>query len=123
MDVANPAATVVLPGNGSTVAGSQWLDCVPPAGYDDVQFWFESLSLSGPEFLGDATPTYVGWLYEWGTPSVEDGIYGIYCTAEGPSGANAFSPIITVDRAELTEYVLHRDFDPLHRFCSGDPGS
>ncbi len=97
MDVANPAATVVLPGNGSTVAGSQWLDCVPPAGYDDVQFWFESLSLSAPQFLGDATPTYVGWLYEWGTPSVEDGIYGIYCTAEGPSGANAFSPIITVD--------------------------
>ena len=97
MDVANPAATVVLPANGSTVAGSQWLDCVPPAGYDGVQFWLESLSLSRPQFLGDAIPTYVGWLYELNTLSLTDGIYGIYCTAGDPSsGANAFSPIITV---------------------------
>jgi hypothetical protein len=96
MDVDNPTATMVLPANGSTVAGSQWLDCVPPAGFYGVQFWIEGPSLSGPQFLADATPTYVGWLYEWGTPSVADGYYSIYCTAAGPSG-NAFSPTILVD--------------------------
>ena len=31
------------------------------------------------------------------TLSFTDDTYLIYCTAEGPSGANAFSPIITVD--------------------------
>ena len=73
--VANPAATVVVPAYGSTVAGSQLLDCVPPAGYDGVQFWIEGPSLSGSQFLGAATPTYYGWLFEWNSASVTDGYY------------------------------------------------
>jgi hypothetical protein len=98
MDVANPAATVVVPANGSTVAGGQWLDCVPPAGYDGVQFWIDGLSLSRPDFLGDATPTYYGWLYQYISESVPDGTYSAYCTAGDPSsGAGAFSPTILVD--------------------------
>lgn len=98
MNVANPAATVVVPANGSTVAGGQWLDCVPPAGYDGVQFWIEGPSLSGPQFLGDATPTIYGWLYEWDTVSMTDGLYSIYCTAGDPSsGATAFSSPILVN--------------------------
>jgi hypothetical protein len=97
MDVANPTPTVVVPANGSTVAGSQWLDCVPPAGYDGVQFWIEGASLSGSQFLGDGGSTYYGWLYQWNTLSFTDGDYSIYCTASGPSGANAFSPTILVD--------------------------
>ena len=53
--------------------------------------------MSGPQDLGNATPTYVGWLYEWGTPSVADGFYTIYCTAGGPSGAEAIRPTILVN--------------------------
>ena len=64
MSVANPAATVVVPANGSTVAGGQWLDCVPPAGYNGVQFWIDGLSLSTPQFLGVGIPTYFGWLFQ-----------------------------------------------------------
>ena len=100
MSVANPAATVVLPANGSTVAGGQWLDCVPPAGYDGVQFWIEGLSLSSPQFLGVANPTYYGWLFQYAKESVADGTYSIYCTAVDPaSGADAFSPNVLVNVA------------------------
>ncbi len=100
MDVANPTPTVVVPANGATVAGSQWLDCVPPAGYDGVQFWIEGPSLSGSQFLGDATPTYYGWLYDWNTLSFTDGEYSIYCTAGSPStGVDTFSPTILVNVA------------------------
>ena len=91
MNVANPAATVVVPANGSTVAGCQWLDCVPPAGYNGVQFWIEGPNLSGPQLLGDATATIYGWLYGWNTVSVTDGMYSIYCTAVPPSGGTASS--------------------------------
>ena len=96
MTVDNPTATVVLPANGSTLAGNQVLDCVPPAGYDGVQFWLTGPSLGEPLPLGNATPTYVGWLYEWDT-GIENGVYGIYCTAGGPSGAEATSPTIVVN--------------------------
>ncbi len=95
MGVDNPTSTVVVPANGSTVAGSQWLDCFPPAGYGAVEFWIESPNLSA-QFLGDATPTYYGWLYEWNTEGVEDGSYAIYCTAGSPPGASAFGPTILV---------------------------
>jgi hypothetical protein len=101
MGVDNPAAAMALPANGSTVTGFQWLDCLPPAGYDSVQFWIQFPG--GPEqstvtqLLGDATPTYVGWLYDWNTASAEYAANNIYCTASSPSsGANAFSPTITV---------------------------
>jgi hypothetical protein len=98
MSVANPAATVVVPANGSTVAGGQWLDCVPPAGYDGVQFWIDGLSLSRPQFLGAAIPTYYGWLFQYTKESVADGGYSIYCTAgDSSSGANAFSPAVLVN--------------------------
>lgn len=100
VSVVNPAATVVLPANGSTVAGGQWFDCAPPAGYDGVQFWIDGLSLSQPQFLGDATPTYYGWLYQYIADTVTDGEYSIYCTATDPSsGANAFSPNVLVNVA------------------------
>jgi hypothetical protein len=95
IQVDNP--TVVFPANGSTVTGSQWLDCVPPAGYGGVQFWIEGASLSGTQLLGAATLTWVGWLNDWNTASVADGSYSIYCTAESPSGAEASSPTISVD--------------------------
>jgi hypothetical protein len=98
MSVANPAATVVVPANGSTVAGGQWLDCVPPAGYDGVQLWIDGLSLSRPQFLGVAMPTYYGWLFQYIKETVADGTYSIYCTAGDPSsGANAFSPTVLVN--------------------------
>jgi Bacterial Ig domain len=98
MAVVNPAATVVVPANGATLVGSQVLDCVPPASYDDVSFYIEGPNVSGSGFVGNGTPTYYGWLYEWNTTSVASGIYGLYCTAGSPStGATAISPAISVN--------------------------
>jgi hypothetical protein len=100
LTVANPEATVVVPANGSTVTGGQWLDCVPPTGYSGVQFWIDGLNLSRPQSLGAATPTYYGWLSQYTSESVADGTYSIYCTAGDPSsGANAFSPTVLVNVA------------------------
>jgi len=94
IQVDNPA--VVVPVIGARVTGSQWLDCVPPAGSDGVQFWIEGASLSGTQLLGATTLTWFGWLYDWNTASVADGSYSIYCTAELPSGGNATSFAISV---------------------------
>jgi hypothetical protein len=96
MTVDNPAASVVAPANGSSLAYGTVLDCVPPAGYVGVSFWIEGPSLTQPQDLGNATPTYYGWVKEWGDPGVASGPYSLYCTAGGPSGANAFSPTILV---------------------------
>ncbi len=101
--VSNPTAAMALPANDSTVTGFQWLDCVPPAGYNSVVFWIEVPGSPDqppvPQFLGDGTPTYVGWVYDWNSDNEGYFISDIYCTAVSPSsGANAFSPTVTVYR-------------------------
>ena len=92
--VDNPTATVVVPANDSTVSGNQLFDCVPPPGYGSVQFW-TATATTAPQFMGTATSTYFGWLYEWDT-GIENGLYGITCTAYSASGAEALSPTIIV---------------------------
>lgn len=76
-----------VPANGSTVSGDEVFDCVaPPGNTNDVLFYIEGgPNLIGPTFIGYATPTYVGELFDWDTPSVPDGYYDIYCTGEGIS--------------------------------------
>jgi hypothetical protein len=88
--VDNP--TMVLPTNGDTVSGSQGLDCVPPPGYVGVQFFIDGMN--GTQSI-NATPTLYGWLGQWNTTAVPNGIYNIDCSASS-SGGNAFSPIISV---------------------------
>jgi hypothetical protein len=69
------------------------LDCIPPAGYVGDQFFIEDIN--GTQSI-NATPTIYGWLAQWNTTAVPNGTNYIYCTANSPSGANAFSPTITV---------------------------
>jgi hypothetical protein len=94
IEVDNPA--LVVPRDGARVMGSQVLDCLTPADYGGVQFWIEGGSLSGPQELGNGTPSYYGWLYSWDTTNVVDGIYSIYCTASPPPGGNAISFVNSV---------------------------
>ena len=77
----NPTATVVLPANNATLTGNQWLDCIPPAGYDGVQFYLYNPNTSGTLFVGDATSTEYGWVLDWNSAGAEDGEYGLYCTS------------------------------------------
>jgi hypothetical protein len=90
--VENPGPSVVVPNNGSTVSGSQYLDCAtPPApGFSFVQFW------TGSTLLGNASPTIYGWLYKWNTTSVANGTYSIFCSAAYPEGGSGQGAGISV---------------------------
>jgi hypothetical protein len=93
--VANPAPTVVVPANNSTVSGSQWLDCtLPPGLIAPVQFGY--LSGGFPQVLGTATASEYGWLYDWNTASVANGTYSLYCSATYPNGETGIGTSISV---------------------------
>jgi hypothetical protein len=92
--VSNMAPTVVLPSDGSTVSGNQWLDCVPPPGMSQVQF--EVTGAVANQTLTPAVLTWVGWLYDWNTSSVPNGIYDLYCLALTPEGGWASGPRISI---------------------------
>jgi hypothetical protein len=92
--VANPAPTVVVPANGSTLSGTQVLDCVPPS-FTEAPVSFYVLG-RGVEAGGDATPTYYGWLYEFDTTSVANGVYTISCSATYGYGASGSGASISV---------------------------
>lgn len=94
--VANPGVpTVVVPTNNATVSGSQWLDCTIPSRLSGpVQFW--ALESNFPELLGTATATAYGWLYDWNTASVPNGMYPLYCSAQYPDNGTGKGTIISV---------------------------
>jgi hypothetical protein len=92
VSVVNPAPTVVVPANNSTVSGSQWLDCAVPAGLSGpVQF--EYLSSGFPTVIGTATASQYGWLYDWNTTSLANGTYTLFCSATYPSGTGSGASI------------------------------
>jgi len=90
--VDNSLPTVVLPASGSSVSGSQLLDCVSPAGTSQVQFWLSGGTLSAPQLLGSAAPSLYGWLYDWTTSSVTDGGYSLFCSATYPNDGTGQGP-------------------------------
>jgi Bacterial Ig domain len=94
--VDNTPPTVVLPASSATVSGTQWLDCVSPAGTSQVQFWLSGGALSSPQLLGSATPTPYGWLYDWTTSGVSDGGYSLYCSATYLNDGTGQGPSIPV---------------------------
>jgi hypothetical protein len=93
-NVANPAPTVVVPANGSTVSGTQVLDCVPPS-FTEAPVSF-SVTGPGEYIVGDATQTYYGWLYEWNTTSVPNGVYAFWCSATYANGGSGSGASISV---------------------------
>jgi hypothetical protein len=94
--VANTPPTVVVPASGSTVSGTQVLDCLSPAGTSQVQFWVSGGTLSAPQLLGSATPSIYGWLYDWTITSVSNGAYSLYCSATYPEGETGQGPSIPI---------------------------
>ncbi len=90
--VNNAPPTVVIPANGSSVSGSQLLDCASPPATSQVQFWLSGGTLSVPQLIGSATPTIYGWVYDWTTSSVTDGGYSLYCSATYPNDGTGQGP-------------------------------
>lgn len=107
-----PSVSIVLPSNGATLSGSQWLDAVASPGVTSVEF--EALTgtpnacpqrLASAEWLcviGFATPTQYGWLFDWDTTQVPDTFYDLMAGARYPNGNLGFagiSPVVSVDVA------------------------
>jgi hypothetical protein len=82
--VSNPPPTVVLPSNGATVSSLQGLDCVPPPGVNQVQFWLTGGTLTSPQLISNGVLTYYGWLGAWSTSGVAYGSYSLYCSGTYP---------------------------------------
>ncbi len=92
-----PTSTVLLPSNGASLSGSQWLDATA-FDYGSVTK-VEYVITGGPwtqAYIATATPTYYGWLAGWDTTTVPNGTYTLQSEAFDAAGLSGFSPGITV---------------------------
>jgi hypothetical protein len=96
VDNAAPTTTVVLPSNNASISGSQWLDASASAGVSQVEYELSGGSLSQPEIIATATPTYYGWLAGWNTTGLVNGTYTLQSVASYPGGVSGTSPGVTV---------------------------
>jgi hypothetical protein len=108
-NTAPPAPSIVLPSNGATLSGTQYLDAVASPGVTQVHY---ALS-GGPDnsLLSDifATPTYYGWIGAWDTTSVPNGTYtlqGFACYGGGLLCGGSSDVTITVDNVPLATQLF-----------------
>jgi hypothetical protein len=90
-----PATGVVLPSNGATVSGNQYLDALASSGVTKVQYEVTGGSLSGT-VIATATPTIYGWLASWNTTSVPNGTYALQSVASYAGGVSAASAPVSI---------------------------
>jgi polyvinyl alcohol dehydrogenase (cytochrome) len=104
----NPVTNVVLPSNGATLSGNQYLDATASGGVTQVQYELSGGSLSQPEVIATATPTIYGWLAAWNTTTVANGTYTLQSVAYYASGASGTSTgtTITVNNPPPTTSVI-----------------
>ena len=97
---------VVLPLNGASLSGTQYLDAVPSPGVTQVQYELSGGTLSD-SVIGTATPTIFGWIAAWNTTAVPNGTYTLQGVASYAGGVSATSPgvTITVNNAPPTTIV------------------
>jgi hypothetical protein len=93
-----PSSNMLLPSNGSSIGGTQYLDADAPgtpSSTTTVQF-----QLTGGSFnntvVASATPTLYGWLAPWDTRSVPNGTYTLQSVSSYGGGVTASSTPITV---------------------------
>jgi hypothetical protein len=92
---AQPASpTIVLPSNGATLSGTQYLDVVAP-GATQVQYELTG-GRSNNQVIAAATLTIVGWAAAWNTTTLANGTYTLNSVASYPSSVTATSTPITV---------------------------
>ena len=92
---AQPASpAIVLPSNGATLLGTQYLDVVA-SGATQVQYELTGGSLNN-QVIATAIPTIVGWAAAWNTTTVVNGTYTLNSVASYPGGVIATSTPITI---------------------------
>ena len=97
-----PSVSIVLPSNGATLSGSQWLDATASPGVTSVEFDAFTgtpgvcpgrLPGGGGECpVGSAVPTEYGWLIDWDTTQVANAYYSLLAGARYPMGTWASPP-------------------------------
>jgi hypothetical protein len=93
-----PTTSVVLPSNGASLAGSQYLDAIA---FDNGTLTKVEFRLTGGALnnalIATATPTYYGWFAGWNTTTVPDGTYTLQSVAYDAGGLSTYSTGITVN--------------------------
>ncbi len=92
-----PTTSVVLPSNGASLAGSQYLDAFASdyGTLAKVEFHLTGGTLNNA-LIATGTPTYYGWLAGWNTTTVPNGTYTLQSVAYDAGGLSAHSTGITV---------------------------
>ena len=91
-----PSGTiVVLPSNGASFSGNQYLDAVASPGVTQVQYELSGGTLSD-SVIGTATPTIFGWIAGWNTTAVPNGTYTLQSVASYTGGVSATSRGVTI---------------------------
>jgi hypothetical protein len=91
-----PTTTVTIPTNNYTVSGtSQLLDAVasPPA--SQVQYEVTGGTLTN-QIIATGTPTYYGWLAQWNTTTVANGMYSLQSVASISGEGSVTSASVTI---------------------------
>ena len=100
---------VVLPADGSTLAGASHLDALAAdaPGVINVVFEVTGGTLSN-QVVATATPTLYGWLARWNTTGVPNGSYSLQSVAtDAANNTDASEPItVTVNNQPPTTSVL-----------------
>lgn len=89
-----PTTSVVLPSNGATLSGKQYLDAIASPGTTHVQYELTGGTLHG-DVIATASPTLYGWLAAWDTTTVPNGTYTLQSAATS-GGLLGTSPGVTI---------------------------
>jgi hypothetical protein len=105
----NPSTNVLLPSNGATLTGSQYLDASASdtGGVAKVEFHLTGGTLNNA-LIATATPTFYGWLAGWNTATVANGTYTLQSVAYDAPGASGTSTgvTITVNNPPTTTVII-----------------
>ena len=92
-----PITSVLVPSNGASLTGSQYLDASASDifGVTKVEFHLTGGTLNNA-LIATAKPTYYGWLAGWDTTTVPDGTYNLQSVAYDTNGNSGQSTGIAV---------------------------
>jgi len=95
-DAAVPAATMVLPAPGSTVAGAVLLDAAPVGTNVSHVTFVASGGTSQKVQIATGKSTLAGYGATWSSSSLPNGTYEIAAVAYNAEGKSSTSPAVTV---------------------------
>jgi hypothetical protein len=91
-----PTTTVLIPSSGATQSGTAaLLDASASAGVTSVSYELNGGTLSN-QVIATGAPTLYGWLDEWNTTSVPNGVYTLQSVASYAGGVSGTSAPITI---------------------------